>query len=83
MEGAGVGWIAAIIIGGFAGWFASMFMKSDTGIFMNIILGIIGAAIASALFSLLGVSFGGWLGYLVAGFIGACILIGGARAIRG
>src|SRR5690606_34714308 len=79
----GVGWIAAIIIGGLAGWIASNFMKSDTGIFMNIILGIIGAAIASFLFELLGVSFGGWIGYFVAGFIGACILIGGARAIRG
>jgi uncharacterized membrane protein YeaQ/YmgE (transglycosylase-associated protein family) len=79
----GVGWIAAIIIGGLAGWIASSFMKSDTGIFMNIILGIIGAAIASFIFSLLGVSFGGWIGYLVAGIIGACILIGGARAIRG
>jgi hypothetical protein len=31
MEDAQIGWIAAIIIGGFAGWFASMFMKSDTG----------------------------------------------------
>jgi uncharacterized membrane protein YeaQ/YmgE (transglycosylase-associated protein family) len=43
---------------------------------MNIILGIIGAAIASWLFGLLGVHFGGWFGYLVAGFVGACILIG-------
>jgi uncharacterized membrane protein YeaQ/YmgE (transglycosylase-associated protein family) len=82
MEDAGIGWIAAIIIGGLAGWIASNFMKSDTGIFMNILLGIIGAAIASFLFGLLGVSFGGWIGYLVAGFIGACILIAGARALR-
>ena len=42
MEDAQVGWIAAIIIGGLAGWFASMFMKSDTGIFLNIVLGIVG-----------------------------------------
>lgn len=82
MEGAGIGWIAAIIIGGLAGWIASNFMKSDTGILMNILLGIIGAVVASFLFSLLGVSFGGWLGYLVAGTIGACILIWGARAVR-
>ena len=37
----GVGWIAAIIIGGLAGWLATIFMKSDTGVFMNIILGIL------------------------------------------
>ncbi|MFG1377710.1 GlsB/YeaQ/YmgE family stress response membrane protein [Xanthobacter autotrophicus] len=82
MQDAQIGWIAAIIIGGFAGWIASSYMKSDTGIFMNILLGIIGAAIASFLFGLLGVNFGGWLGYLIAGVVGACILIGGARAIR-
>lgn len=58
-------------------------MNSNTGIFMNIILGIIGAAVASFIFGFLGVSFGGWLGYLVAGVIGACILIWLGRAIGG
>lgn len=82
MGGAGIGWIAAIIIGGLAGWISSNFMKSDTGIFLNIILGIIGASIASFLFGLVGVSFGGWLGYLVSGFVGACILIWVGRFIR-
>lgn len=77
-----VGWIAAIIIGGLAGWLASNFMKSDTGVFMNIILGIVGAAVASFLLGFFGVGFGGWLGYLVAGFIGACILIWIVRAVR-
>jgi uncharacterized membrane protein YeaQ/YmgE (transglycosylase-associated protein family) len=75
-------WIGAIIVGGIAGWLAEMFMKSDTGILMNIVLGIVGAAIASALFGLIGISFGGWIGYLIAGFIGACILIAIGRAIR-
>ncbi len=56
MGSAGIGWIAAIIIGGLAGWIASNFMNSNTGIFMNIILGIIGAAVASFIFGLLGVS---------------------------
>ncbi|ESR23300.1 GlsB/YeaQ/YmgE family stress response membrane protein [Lutibaculum baratangense] len=83
MEGAGVGWIAAIIIGGIAGWLAEQFMKSDMGLLMNIVLGIVGAAIASFLFGLIGINFGGWLGYLIAGFIGACILIAIARMIRG
>jgi Transglycosylase associated protein len=40
---------------------------------MNVVLGSVGAAIASWLFSLLGITFAGWLGYLIAGFIGACI----------
>ena len=30
-----VGWIAAIIIGGIAGWLAEKFMKSDMGLLMK------------------------------------------------
>lgn len=78
----GVGFIGAIIIGGIAGWLASMFMKSGTSLIMNIVLGIVGAIIASLIFGLLGISFGGWVGYLIAGFIGACIIIAIARAIN-
>jgi len=84
MEGQAIGWIAAIIVGGIAGWLAEQFMKSQMGLVMNIILGIVGAAVASWLLGLIGVSTGaGWIGYLIAGFIGACILIFAARAVRG
>ena len=83
MEDAQVGWIAAIIIGGVAGWLAEQFMKSDMGMLMNILLGIAGAAIASFLFGLVGIGFGGWVGYLIAGFIGASLLIFIVRAVRG
>jgi hypothetical protein len=34
-----IGWIAAIIIGGIAGWLAEQFMKSQMGLVMNIVLG--------------------------------------------
>ena len=79
-----VGWIAAIIIGGVAGWLAERFMKSEMGLLMNIVLGIVGAAIASAILSFFGVQLGGWIGYLVAGgFIGAVLLIWIVRAVRG
>jgi len=78
-----IGWIAAIIIGGIAGWLAEQFMKSNMGLLMNIVLGIVGAAVASWLLGFLGISFGGWIGYLITGFIGACILIAVARAFSG
>ena len=78
-----IGWIAAIIIGGIAGWLAEQFMKSDMGLLMNIVLGIVGAAIGSAIFSFFGIALGGWLGYLIAGFVGASLLIWIVRAIRG
>ena len=82
MDDPQVGWIAAIIFGAVAGWAAEQFMKSDMGLVMNIVLGVVGAAIASAILSAFGVNLGGWLGYLIAGFIGACLLIWIVRAAR-
>jgi hypothetical protein len=43
MGDAGIGWIAAIIIGGIAGWLAEQFMKSDQSVLMNIVVGVVGA----------------------------------------
>ena len=83
MSDAGVGWIAAIIIGGIAGWLAEQFMKSDMGLIMNIVLGIVGAAVASAILQFFGIALGGWIGYLIAGFIGACLLIWIVRLVQG
>ena len=54
-----IGWIAAIIIGGIAGWLAEQFMKSDMGLIMNIVLGIVGAAVASAILQFFGIALGG------------------------
>jgi uncharacterized membrane protein YeaQ/YmgE (transglycosylase-associated protein family) len=80
---AAVSWIAIIIIGGIAGWLAEQFMKSDMGLLMNIVLGIVGAAIAGAILSAFGIVLGGWIGYLIAGFIGACLLIWIVRMVKG
>ena len=84
MEDAGVGWIAAIIIGGIAGWLAEKVMRSDMGLLMNIVLGIVGAIILNAILVALdiGVLGTGWIAYLITGFIGACILILIARLFR-
>jgi uncharacterized membrane protein YeaQ/YmgE (transglycosylase-associated protein family) len=79
----GMGLLGAIIVGGLAGWLAEQFMKSNMGILMNIVLGIIGAAVLNFLLSVLGIYTGtGILIYLIVGFIGACILIAIGRAIR-
>jgi len=62
MEDAGVGWVAAIIIGGIAGWLAEKFMNSNMGLLMNIILGIVGAIVANAILSGLGIALAGCSG---------------------
>ncbi|MER8436909.1 GlsB/YeaQ/YmgE family stress response membrane protein [Mesorhizobium sp. M1312] len=84
MDVNGVGWIAAIIIGGLAGWLAEMFMKSNMGVLMNIVLGIVGAIVLNAILQALNIGpFGaGWIAYLITGFIGACLLILVGRMVR-
>ena len=49
MDDTQVGWIAAIIIGGVAGWLAEQLMKSEMGLVMNIVLGIVVATWQSSL----------------------------------
>jgi uncharacterized membrane protein YeaQ/YmgE (transglycosylase-associated protein family) len=79
----GVGILAAIIIGGLAGWLAEKFMNSQKGLFANIILGIIGAVVLNFILAALGMAYTGWIAYLIIGFIGACLLIAAGRAVRG
>lgn len=83
MDTNGVGWLGAIIVGGIAGWLAEQFMKSNMGIIMNILLGIVGAVVFNFILSLLDLGFTGVIPFLIIGFIGACILIAIARALRG
>jgi uncharacterized membrane protein YeaQ/YmgE (transglycosylase-associated protein family) len=77
-----VGWLLAIVVGAVAGWLAEIVMKSNQGLLMNIVMGIAGAILANLLLSMIGVSLGGVVGYLIAGFIGACVLIAVGRMFR-
>ena len=80
----GVGWIMAIIIGALAGWIAERVMKSNQGLLMNIILGIVGAVVGNFILMLIfGAAMGGLVGQLIVAVIGACLLIAIGRAIRG
>lgn len=77
MGSEGIGWIAAIFIGGIAGWLAEKITASNMGVIANIIIGIIGAGIASWFFAKLGITVPGtpWVAYLISGFVGACLLL--------
>ncbi|SIT08405.1 Uncharacterized membrane protein YeaQ/YmgE, transglycosylase-associated protein family [Roseivivax lentus] len=81
---AGIGWIGALIIGALAGWIAEKIMKPEMGLLMNIVLGILGALVLNAiLYAILGNTLGGWIGQLVVGAAGACLLIYVVRVIPG
>ncbi|ADO43705.1 GlsB/YeaQ/YmgE family stress response membrane protein [Ketogulonicigenium vulgare] len=79
----GLGILGNIIIGGLAGWFASMIMKADTGLILNIILGIVGAVLLNIVLAALGIyAADAWIPQLIVGLIGACILIAIGRAVK-
>tara|TARA_R110002124_G_scaffold80674_5_gene213363 strand:- start:670 stop:924 length:255 start_codon:yes stop_codon:yes gene_type:complete len=80
---AGLGWIAAIIVGGLAGWIADKIMKRKHDLFLRIFMGIVGAMLFNAiLVFIFGSTLGGWIGQLFVGVVGACILIAGIEMFR-
>ena len=80
---AGLGWIAAVIVGGLAGWLAARFMGRNHGIMLNVFFGIVGAILFNAiLVFVFGSTLGGWIGQLFVGFVGACILIAAITTMR-
>ena len=70
-------WLIMLIVGGIAGWLASMVMKRDgqQGIILNVVVGIIGGFLGGFLLPMVGLSFGGTIGYLITALIGAIVLL--------
>ena len=69
-----------IVIGGVIGWLASMVMKTDAqqGIFLNIVVGIVGAFLAGWLLPMVGLNLGigsPIVSAIIYGVIGAVILL--------
>lgn len=74
-----------IVIGGIAGWVASLIMKTREGILLNIIVGIVGGLIGGWVLGLLGVSTAGaglFASFLTA-LLGACLLLAIVKLITG
>ena len=65
-----------ILIGAVAGWLAGIILKGKGfGIVLNLVIGIIGSFLGGWLFGILGISFLGIIGELVAAVVGAIILL--------
>jgi uncharacterized membrane protein YeaQ/YmgE (transglycosylase-associated protein family) len=80
----GVGFFMAIIVGALAGWIAEKLTRSDHGLLMNIVMGIIGAVVGNFLLRLLGIGPAwGFLGNLLTAIVGAVLVITVYRAVAG
>ncbi len=75
-----------LIIGALAGWIASLIMKTNQGILVDIIVGIIGAFIGGFIFQTLGVGPQGVSGFnlpsLLVAIVGAVVLLAIVKAVR-
>lgn len=81
--------IIILIVGGILGWLASIVMRTDAqqGIFLNIVVGIVGALVAGFLITpLIGgapITSGAFdIRSLIASFIGAVVLLGAINLFR-
>ena len=78
--------LAFLVLGGIAGWIASLIMGTDAsqGIFLNIVVGVIGAFIGGMLFNAFGsAGVSGFNIYsLVVSVIGAIVLLFVVRLFR-
>lgn len=83
-----MGLLVWLIVGGLAGWVASMVMKTDRdmGVLANVVVGIVGAFIGGWAISLFGggadVMSGFNLGSFLTALLGAVILLALLKMIR-
>ncbi len=80
------GFLGRIIFGGIAGWLASKVMKTDQqmGVWANIGAGVAGGLIGGAILGfVLGAESAGFFWSFVTAFVGACLVIGIIKAVKG
>ena len=84
-----INFIVWLVVGGVIGWLASMIMRTDAnqGVFLNVVVGIVGAALGGWLISpLVGIPSINEAGFSIGAFIvsllGAIILLGIVNLFR-
>ena len=70
------GWIVKIALWALAGFLASKIMKGKPdGLLMNILLGLVGGAVGSFLFNLIGLDSFNGIGNILVSVVGACAVL--------
>ncbi len=75
--------IVWLIVGGIVGWLAGMIMRDNNGLILNIIVGIVGAAIGGLILSHGDINNAPLtIGTFVVSLVGAMILLGIVNLVR-
>jgi uncharacterized membrane protein YeaQ/YmgE (transglycosylase-associated protein family) len=77
-----IGWL---IVGGLCGWFASLIVRNSTqgGILINVLVGIVGAIVAGAVFGKGNIAYGFSIEAFLWAVVGAVVLLVAANLIFG
>lgn len=71
----GVGFFGLLLIGIIAGYVAERVMKRDHGLLTNMLVGIAGSFVGSALAGVLNINYYGFAGNLVVAIVGAILIL--------
>jgi uncharacterized membrane protein YeaQ/YmgE (transglycosylase-associated protein family) len=75
--------IGTIVLGLIAGWIAGLVMRgSGFGVIADILIGLVGAVVGRWIFSFIGASPHGRIGYLAMSVVGAIVLIAIVHAFK-
>jgi uncharacterized membrane protein YeaQ/YmgE (transglycosylase-associated protein family) len=67
--------LGTILMGALVGGIAGRLMDAEGSLLWTIVVGVIGSAVGSAVFGLLGFYAFGWLANLFVSIVGACLFI--------
>ena len=71
------------MVGLIAGWLAGQVMKGGGyGVVVDIVLGILGGIVGGWVFGVLGFHAGGAIAQIIVAFVGAVVLVWGARKLK-
>ena len=72
-----------LLIGGVAGWLAGKIMQGQgLGLWINIVVGVVGALLGGTLFGWLGIEMQGLIGRLLTATVGAVALLWLAKLVN-
>jgi uncharacterized membrane protein YeaQ/YmgE (transglycosylase-associated protein family) len=79
-----MGIVMTIVVGGIVGWIAGILMKTSgqMGVLADIVVGIVGSALGSWVFAVLGLAAFGALGGLIVDIVGAALLIAILKGLK-
>ena len=70
-----MGIFSFLIVGALAGWLASKYMNKRSGLFINLLVGIVGAYVGGVMGRVLQISVSGIVGEIVMATVGAVVLL--------